>query len=415
MRWNNQELINSLNDFAPKLVIMETSAPSYKMDMETLKQLNLKVPAAAVGLHATALPRQHLNDGFDYVIRGEYELSALALAKHLSGATQDLPEKGIATKDNPSVELGPLAENLDYLPFPARHLTPLDRYVDVFAFGKSVQVITSRGCKYNCSFCTEPLLYGKPCYRRRSPENISDEIEQIIKQYNPDEIYFDDASFTNSEEHVISICQKMKERGINIVWSCMADAKVSPSTLKIMANAGCRAIKFGVESADQEVLKRIPKHVDLDDIKQIVQVCRQLGIKTHATFVFGLPGENKEKAQKTIDFALSLGTDTAQFSIATPYPGTRFYKQAQENGWLKKTDWSLWGSCAVVGYPNYSLDDVMKMHNLAVAKWQRQMVLKKPASVIHYLSSGYKRGGIGGAIRILKEGSLALLKGLRWI
>ena len=415
LRWNMRQLAEHSSSFAPDLVIMETSAPSYQMDLETLRELKLQVPAAAVGFHATALPEMHLSDGFEYVIRGEYELSSLNLARYMSGTQNNLPESGIATKQNPSVALGPLTEDLDTLPYPARNLTPLENYIDVFAFGRSVQMITSRGCKFNCAFCTEPLLYGRPLYRKRSPDNICDEIEHIINTYNPDEIYFDDASFTNSEEHVISLCQKFKERGIDIQWSCMADAKVSAPVLKIMAETGCRAIKFGVESADEEVLRKIPKHVNLEDVRQTVQVCKKLGIKTHATFVFGLPGENKERARKTIDFALSLGSDTAQFSIATPYPGTRFYKMVEDQKWSMAKDWSLWGSTAVVGYPDYSREDIIEMCNLAVAKWQRQMAFKKPAAVLHYLSSAYQREGIRGTTRVLKEGGKALLKGLKWI
>lgn len=415
LRWNMQQLTEHVNSFAPDLVIMETSAPSYQMDLETFRQLKLQVPAAAVGFHATALPEMHLNDGFEYVIRGEYELSALSLTRYVSGAQKNLPERGVASKQNPLTALGPLIEDLDTLPYPARHLTPLENYVDVFAFGRSVQMITSRGCKFNCAFCTEPLLYGRPHYRKRSPDNICDEIEHIIHTYHPDEIYFDDASFTNSEKHVITICKKLKERGIDIQWSCMADAKVSASTLSIMAETGCRAIKFGVESADQEVLSKIPKHVNLEDVRETIRVCKQLGIKTHATYVFGLPGENREKALKTIDFALSLGSDTAQFSIATPYPGTRFYKMVEDQGWLISKDWSLWGSTAVVEYPSYSREDIIEMCNLAVARWQRQMTFRKPASVSHYLLSAYYRGGIRNTARVLKEGLIALVRGFSWL
>lgn len=413
-QWNTEQLAKYTKNFNPELVIVETSAPSYEMDLESLKELDLTVPVAAVGIHATALPEQHLKDGLDYAIRGEYELSVLYLANYVSGREQELPPTGVASKENPTAGIGPVVEDLDSLPFPLRDSATLDNYVDVFAFGRSVQMITSRGCVYNCSFCTEPLLYGRPLYRRRSPDNVCDEIEYIIKNFHPDEIYFDDSSFTNKDEHVLDICRDMKERNINVKWSCMADAKVLPSTLEAMAEAGCRAIKFGVESADREVLKRIPKHINLDDVKHTVSTCKKLGIKTHATFVFGLPGETKEKAKKTIAFALSLGSDTAQFSIATPYPGTRFYKQVMENRWLKKDDFSLWGSTAVIGYPDYSSEDIIEMCNLAVGKWQRQMVLKKPSSVMHYLTSAYKRGGITGTLGIFKEGSKALIKGLKW-
>ena len=416
LEWSSHRLKEHIDHFKPDLIVMETSAPSYRFDIETLKIINNEeVPTAAVGYHATALPELHLRDGFQYVIIGEYELSLLHLARYLNGTEDTLPKTGIATKKNPQASNGPVVRDIDTLPLPARHLLPMERYVDAFAFGRSIQVITSRGCPFKCSFCCEALLPGKPGVRFRSPENVCNEIEHLMAKYQPDEIYFDDSSFTVNDQHVLGICREMQERKIEIQWSCMADAKVDIEILEEMARSGCRAIKFGVESADQEVLAKIPKHVNLNDIKQTVQTCRKLGIKTHATYMFGLPGENKKKAERTIDFALSLSTDTAQFSLATPYPGTRFYKKAHKNGWLISRNWEDFGSSVVVEYPDYKKDEILKIHRLALARWQRHLVFRKPGTVFHYLYTAYKRGGITGVLDKTLEGIHILLKGLRWI
>lgn len=416
LRWDNKRLKEYIEDFKPDLAVFETSAPSYKSDIDTLKVIrDNNLITAAVGYHATALPKEHLDDGFDYCIIGEYERSLLKLAKYIDGSEKTLSDSGIVSKENPEPPLGPVIQDLDSIPFPARDLLPMEKYVDVFAFGRSMQVITSRGCPFKCSFCCEVLLPGKPSVRFRSPENVCDEIEDLISKYNPDEIYFDDSSFTVSRSHIIGVCNEMKRRNIKIQWSCMADAKVDPDILSKMAKSGCRAIKFGVESVDPDVLANIPKHVNLEDVKRTVAECKKVGIKSHATFMFGLPGENKEKAKKTIDFALSLGTDTAQFSIATPYPGTRFYDMAKENGWLLTDNWESFGSCVVLEYPGYSKKDISQMHKTAVSKWQRCVAFKRPGTVWHYIRTAYKRNGLIGVINTIAEGICQLAKGLKWI
>jgi len=416
LRWDSAKLKDYVGNFKPDIIVMETSAPSYKFDIETLKIItdNGLIPSAAVGYHATAIPGMHLQDGFEYAIIGEYELPLLDLARYIDGVEKSLPEAGIASKANPNALHGPFVEELDSIPLPARDLLPMDTYVDVFAFGRSIQVITSRGCPFKCSFCCETILPGKAGARFRSAENVCDEIEFLIKKHNPDEIYFDDSSFTINRNHVLAICDQMNKRGIKIKWSCMADAKVNEEELKKMAESGCRAIKFGVESADQDVLAAIPKHVDLDDVRQTVKNCKKYNIKTHATFVFGLPGETKEKASKTIDFVLSLGTDTAQFSVATPYPGTRFYKMAEENGWLISKDWEDYGCNVVIEYPGYTKSDIFKTHKVALARWQRHLAFGKPSTVWHYIRTAYRRGGVIAVVNLFREGINQLLKGLRW-
>lgn len=332
----------------------------------------------------------------------------------MSNKCEKFPERGIATKSNPNPFHGNVIQNLDEIPFPVRDILPMEKYVDLFAYGKSIQVITSRGCPHRCHFCNEAVLPGKPSYRARSAKNIVDEIELIIKLYGPDEIYFDDSSFTYQRKHILSVCNELKKRDVKIAWSCMADALVDEDVLSEMAQSGCRAIKFGVESADHDVLKRIPKHVNLDDIKKVVKACKKVGIKTHGTFMFGLPGENKQKAKKTIDFAMRLGTDTAQFSVATPYPGTRFFEMAQKNNWLIYDDWEKFGNDVVVKYPDYSEKDIYEMWQLALSRWQRTVAFKKPKVVVQYLQTAYKMNGMAGVMNKILEGSKILIRGAKW-
>jgi radical SAM superfamily enzyme YgiQ (UPF0313 family) len=145
-----------------------------------------------------------------------------------------------------------------------------------------------------------------------------------------------------------------------------------------------------------------------------VKICKKLGIKTHATYIFGLPGENRERANKTIDFALSLGTDTAQFSIATPYPGTRFYDMAKQNKWLLTDDWESFGSSVVIQYPDYTSEDIREMHQLALARWHRHVVFSKPSTVWHHINTAYRMGGFRNVADAVLEGFRLLIRGMKW-
>jgi radical SAM superfamily enzyme YgiQ (UPF0313 family) len=169
-----------------------------------------------------------------------------------------------------------------------------------------------------------------------------------------------------------------------------------------MRGAGCRAYKFGVETGDPEVMRRIPKALDLAAVRRTVQDCRDLGIQAHATFLLGLPGENRERALRTIDFALSLDTHTLQFAIATPYPGTRFYERAREKGWLTKESWHDFDPAgeAVVSYPDYPSDEIVAMHELAWKRWQAHMLRHRPATVLHHFRNALRREGLPGVLRL---------------
>jgi radical SAM superfamily enzyme YgiQ (UPF0313 family) len=169
-----------------------------------------------------------------------------------------------------------------------------------------------------------------------------------------------------------------------------------------MAKAGCRAYKFGVESADPDVLRRIPKSISLDDVVRTVRDCKELGIVTHATYLLGLPGETRDSARCTIDFALKLGTHTLQFAIATPYPGTALYDRAKREGWLTKESWMDFDPAgeAVLSYQGYSSSDIVEMHDLAWRRWQRHMLLHSPATLVHHFRNAYMREGIDGVMRL---------------
>jgi radical SAM superfamily enzyme YgiQ (UPF0313 family) len=292
---------------------------------------------------------------------------------------------------------------------------PMEMYNDPFCLGRNVAVMSSRGCIHNCSFCTLAVFYGKPNCRFRNPIKVCDEIENLINKYKLDEIYFDDDSITISKSHIISLCKEYKKRKFGIPFSCMGDCAVDNETLEIMKNAGCRAFKFGVESFDPEVLKRIPKHITSDDVKRVVKKCKQLGIKTHPTFVLGLPGETLESAKNTVNEAFKLDADTIQFSTATPYPGTRLYKMAEENGWFIKKDWRFFsgGGDVVLSYPEFTAKEIIDIYKEAWIRWERHLVFRKPKTLYQHLYGKLRREGAVPTLRLIISGTKKLIKGER--
>jgi len=320
-----EELLQIAADFGPDRAFMETSTPSFHADVATMRELG--IPCVAGGPHATATWAEHVEAGFAGVICGEYD-------QGISQAIGLEPMPWLALPDHRPAAHAPLTEDLDAIAHPAWGQLPMEKYNDPICRGRSVTVLSSRGCPHGCGFCTLAPFHGRRDYRLRDPAAVCDEIGLLIEQYGPDEVYFDDDTITVNPKHVLGLCAEYSRRGFGLPFACMGHATAPRDVIEAMAAAGCRAYKFGVESADPEVLDQIPKALGLDDVVRTVRDCHDLGIQTHATYLLGLPGEDRDSALRTIDFALGLDTHTLQFAIATPYPGTALYERAKEAGWL---------------------------------------------------------------------------------
>ena len=220
-----------------------------------------------------------------------------------------------------------LIKDLDALPYPARHLFELDKYPLYAPNGEPMlTVLSSRGCPYNCSFCFKGIV-GRT-YRQRSPQNIADELQHVIDAYGVRNFYFIDDLFTIDVRRLEAIMDHFIERKMDILWRCLARVdRVKPDLLKKMYKAGCRQIHYGIESGNEEVLKRTAKHIQLEQVRQAVQWTEEAGIRSKGYFILGLPGDNEETMQETIEFAASLDLTEAMFSIATPMPGTQLWSE----------------------------------------------------------------------------------------
>ena len=277
----------------------------------------------------------------DLIVVGEGEQTLSELVPVLTSREKWEKISGIAFRKKGEVFVTPtrpFIEDLDSLPTPARHLLPVSRYL---ALGYPVSLITSRGCPNKCIFCLGRKMVGFKG-RYRDPKLVVDEIEDILS-YGFTRINIADDLFTANKERVKTLCAEIKRRGIEFVWSAFAPVNtVDREILEIMKDAGCDSISFGIESGNQEILKRVRKGITLDQAREATKICKEAGIITHASFMVGLPGETPETMEETSKFAHGLGIYFG-YHLLAPFPGTTVREEIDKYDLeILTDDWSLY-------------------------------------------------------------------------
>jgi anaerobic magnesium-protoporphyrin IX monomethyl ester cyclase len=356
-----EQFAQQVRDIGPRLALIETSTPSIEFDLETaaaVKQWSPGTCVALLGSHVTYFDREIMAEhpAVDAVVRGEFEYTCADLARALEDGGDLSRVLGLTYRDadgdvhrNPD---RPHFEPLDQMPFPARHIVRDAGYrAGIYSGGHPTAMVSSRGCPYRCTFCLWPdVLYGHK-FRARSAENVVDEIEEAVRVYDHDEIYFDDDTFTVDRQRVMDICRLILERGLEkeVEWiaQCRVDT-IDREMLEAMKAANCGYILFGVESGSPQMLKKMKKGITLDKVRHAFELTKKVGIKTQAFFLFGIPGETKDTVRETIEFAKELNASSTQFAVAIPHPGTALYEECKTNGWLTTENWADYTSEACV-------------------------------------------------------------------
>lgn len=381
---DDDAFFDRLRAFAPDVVFYEVSTASLNKDIAILRrtreELGPTVRIAVAGAHhdlgEAAFLAEHPE--VDFTLSGEYEFPLRGLARALRDGSPLADVPGLAWRDGDTIRVNPrgkLQADLDAFPWPERDMLPMERYCDRPGGipAPSLQLIASRGCPFGCVFCAWPqLMYGGHTYRTRSPKDVVDEIEFCVKRFGFKSFYFDDDTFNVGKERILALAKEIKDRNLGLPWAIMARAdQMDREILTALHDAGLRALKYGVESGSQEVLKATCKGLDLAKVTETVRLTRELGINYHLTFMFGLPGETRETAQQTIDLALRLDADSAQFSVATPFPGSRFYKQLLEKGHLLSTNYDEYDGyhSAVVRTDALGPEELLALRNEAERTW----------------------------------------------
>lgn len=292
---------------------------------------------------------------------------------------------------------------MDKLPFPARHL--VDNNIYRRPDNNKVQAVikVSRGCPFHCFFCLATPVSGAKV-RKRSPENIIEEIRECVDKYGITNFLFWSDIFNIDKDWVMELCQKIIDSGLKITWSANTRADTADEEMaNKMYEAGCRLVSIGVESGSQEMLDKIGKRITLDDVRLTVKIFKKAGIRIYNYFVIGLPWEDEDTVEDTIDFAIELDSDFISFYTATPLPGSKFYEYAKENN-LINSDTSF---SSAYFYPSVNThyltkERVFQLHKKAIRKFYL-----RPAYIIRMLSrirsftefKNYFKAGLGVLLR----------------
>lgn len=320
-----------------QIVGITSTTPTFKSALRYAKVIKGKLSNVFVilgGVHVTFMPYEALrHECVDAVCVGEGEQTIVEVAERVEEGKSLEGVRGLIYRDGLTVvenEKRGFIEDLDSLPFPAYDLMPLDKYTVLGRKLEQFPMITSRGCPFGCRYCSSSLFLGRK-FRARSAKNVVDEMEWLNEAFGAKHIAFGDDTFTFNKMRVFEICDEIMRRGLDVEWSCSSRVDtINYELLKKMREAGCVAIYYGVESANQETLsKYYRKRIRLEKVEETLNLTRKVGITTICSFIIGAPFETKEDIKNTLKFAIKLNPDYAQFSILTPYPGTEIYEEAK--------------------------------------------------------------------------------------
>jgi magnesium-protoporphyrin IX monomethyl ester (oxidative) cyclase len=401
---SNTEIAQKVKQWLPDIVVIEIPfsgwiKPAFEV-ASIAKGINKDITTVLEGQHPSARPKDCLaNPDVDFVVIGEPEYTIIELVDALEKESHDLMTvEGIGFVKNglPIITSPrPPIEELDSLPFPSRHLLPMDAYFAVVRENplrgeiskRWTMIFTSRGCPYNCVFCTHHIMWGRK-WRGRSPKNVVDEIEQVVKTYNVKQIDFLDDNMTFDKNRMEKICDLIVKRGLHIEWFTPNGVRADTLDEKLlikMKKSGCKKIRVAPESGVQRVVDQIvKKNLDLKSVERAVILCKKVGIKVGCFFVIGLIGETKEEIKQTIDFAYKLrqlGAESFVFSIATPIHGTELYEQAKKGGFLRDcfSDDALAAAEPLIETPEFTANELRELcaqANLVNPTFTRDKVLR---------------------------------------
>lgn len=386
---SRKEIKKRIQDFAPDLVGVSVMFTAFAEDgFETaglVKEVNPKIPVVFGGAHVSIDPKVILkNKSVDFAIKGEGEIALFALIKVLEKGKKLNTVKGITYRQERKVVQNPqgkFIKDLDSLPFPARHLLPMDLYDnrdDHFSIRHpATSMVTSRGCPGRCVYCSIHAVWGHT-WRGRSQKNVVDEIEHLVKEFGIREIHFHDDSISVDRRRMNQICDEIIRRKIDIRWATpngIAHWTLDKNLLKKMKKAGCYRVTFGFESGNPQIRRWIGKSYSLKQAKEITQFANKIGMWTVATNILGFPYETREQIEDTIRFAIDSDVDLALFFRLGPRPGTPVYEIFKKEGWLPKNERELFSESVAVDAKYIKGAQLYKIQNEAYLRFFKRRLL----------------------------------------
>ncbi len=419
LQYNIEQIKSEIKNFSPDIVglsVLTSSAEVVYVISKEIRSMLPKVKIVMGNIHASIFSDEVLKNSYaDYVIHREGEISFLNLVNAIKSEHSIKNVNGISYIKNGEVinnKVEGHIEDLDALPFPAWDLFPMEKYTcdprtEIIKGHSEFQIISSRGCPNQCTFCssrTERSLGHK--YRMRTPALVVDEMEYMHQKYGALVFSFMDLAFPLVKNHAYTLCEEIIKRNLHkkIKWS--TECRVKPldqDMLDIMKKSGCQRINFGIESGNNETLRDLKKNFTTDDVEKAVKMAHKSRIEIDGMFMMGLPGETEEKIMETIKFAIKLNIRYAIFNIFVPYPGCELWDTLNLNNKIHYNNWSEFTS-----YPTYSggkpvyvpdslsYEKLMKLQSLAMKKFyfRPKFILNElkhfKFDKIHYYINGLK-------------------------
>ena len=379
---NQEQALKKIIDSNPKIIGIQSMYSMRKKSLELAKILrgHCKLLVAGGALPTTE-PETFLSD-FDVVVIGEGEQTMLEIANQFKNGGTFSQIKGVAYKDKDigQVKLTSsrgLMDDIDELPPPSRELFENFSYQKYYdgKFGyKTTAIMTSRGCPFECDFCSRPIFGNN--FRARSASKVADEVEEAISLgYN--RIWFADDCFTLNRKRLIEVCDEIINRGLRIEWECLSRVDTLDSeTADKMKQAGCMRMFFGIESGNDSILKIMNKQITTKQAYIATQICKKQGIKAGAFFILGYPGENAKTILNTVKFATSLHLDYLSFTLPYPIPGTPLFERL--HGKLVSDEWEEPKNVQMVKHKLLFDSQVSELKiKLAVVKGMIQFYIRK--------------------------------------
>jgi anaerobic magnesium-protoporphyrin IX monomethyl ester cyclase len=341
-----KQLITKIN---PAIVGITCGSATYRRCIETSKAIKEALPSCKIvvgGWHASYVPDSLLeNPEIDYVVMGEGERAVTELASSIINGNESaaITIPGVACRHGETNIKNPpkFIENMDEIPYPARHLLPLelyDRTIEYLNVKPADVMSISRGCVFHCGFCETRKLWGNIC-RGFSPQRVIGEIKDLQNKYGTKGIYFINDNFTLRRKEILELCRLMVKEKLNLEWVCDTRVDlVDPELMQAMSKAGCKTIWFGVESGSQKILKRIGRNTTLQQIETAFKLCRKNGIQTACSFMLGVPDETLEDMEASLKFAKKLNPDWCLFNIFIANPDSKLYQEVLESKKYDKLD-----------------------------------------------------------------------------
>jgi len=342
-----EQTVQNIIDKKPDVLAITVSTPAFNNTVTIAKRVKKSlydVKIISGGPHATLFPADMIHNGIDIVVRGEGEQTIADLIRYFEGKTNIASIDGISYKHNGQIvnnKQRALIKDLDNIPFPAWEFFPIKKYESLFKKSKiSLPVLTSRGCPGRCTFCYKGIFGSR--LRVRSPENVLKEVVYLKDSFQIEEFSIIDDCFTIIPRRTIEFCNLMLKNEIRIPWTLPAGIRVDTASEELfrkLKEAGCYRVGFGIETGNADIMKSIKKGITLEQAQNAVALSKKFGIECTGNFMIGNLNESLKTVNDSIQFAIELDPDYAQFTRAIPFPGSEMYDTLLKDRKIISENW----------------------------------------------------------------------------